>query len=392
MSAEARLPGRGGPVRLPGHARRRPRDAAGTRLGRRAPAPRRPLPVAETAAGGERPRASARLRGTPTTRPRRRTGEVCETAAVLNLDAAALLLGATQAARAEALLDADSRPPSTARAPPSRSTGCSPRATCTRRTKPRPGFRALRGGARAAARATRRPFSREPRPSSSPCSRTASARLVVADRDVWRLLQPGGEPPRELAYQLSNAEERGPLPATPPRVPHPPVPRRRRTRPCASRGSAASGPGAAGSRPPRRGGIRVEDGGCRHDGSLPCRAGATVPGASRARGRGGGRPTARPSMSIPPCDPHGSGSVEPFHAAGTARAPSPLSSTPSLPRSPARSTPGSSTTSAEAAPFPRPSRGSGLASRTRTEPVRRLRAAARTGSPTPAGRPSGWAR
>jgi tetratricopeptide (TPR) repeat protein len=133
----------------------------------------------------------------------------CEAAAVLNLDAAAFLLGAAQGDRARTLVDA-TRPLVSRQA-----------AAFTLDWHLAAGYLhqgygnhawafelyaaalALRPGDPSAllARATALEFSVLP---------DGFGAVVVTDRDVWRLLEPGGEPPRELAYQLANARSEAP--------------------------------------------------------------------------------------------------------------------------------------------------------------------------------------
>ncbi len=147
--------------------------------------------------------------GAPLPRDWCRGREECEVAAVLNLDAAALLLGATQPDRAAALIDA-TRPLVNrqtaaftldwllaagslhqAYADHARAFGLYTAA-----------LELLPGDPSALlARATTLEFSAIP---------DGFGGGAVADRDVWRFLEPGGEPPRELSFQLANSRTETP--------------------------------------------------------------------------------------------------------------------------------------------------------------------------------------
>ncbi|HYN01170.1 MAG TPA: tetratricopeptide repeat protein, partial [Vicinamibacteria bacterium] len=160
-------------------------------------------------AGDQRAARGLAEAGVPMPKQPCRGSEECEAAAVLNLDAAALLLEAGRAERATALVDA-TRPLASRQA-----------ATFTFDWLLAAGYLhqgygnhawafeyyaaalGLRPGDPTAllARATALEFSVLP---------DGFGGLVVADRDVWRLLEPGGEPPRELAYQLANARSEAP--------------------------------------------------------------------------------------------------------------------------------------------------------------------------------------
>jgi hypothetical protein len=132
-----------------------------------------------------------------------RGGEVCEAAAVLNLHAASLLFGATQTERAGDLVDAT-------RPLVHRQSG---------------GFAfdwllaagSLHQGYAEHARAFRlyaAALALRPADSSALLARATALEFsvipdgfgaeVVADRDVWRFIRPGGDPPRELSFQLAN--------------------------------------------------------------------------------------------------------------------------------------------------------------------------------------------
>jgi tetratricopeptide (TPR) repeat protein len=137
------------------------------------------------------------------------TGEVCEAACVANLDAAGLLLGVTQADRAEDLVDA-TVPLVNRQATDFRldwllaagylhqGFGNHARAFAfySAALELRPG-----DASALLARATALEFSVLP---------DGFGGVVVGDRDVWRFLEPGSEPPRELAYQLANARTETP--------------------------------------------------------------------------------------------------------------------------------------------------------------------------------------
>jgi tetratricopeptide (TPR) repeat protein len=141
--------------------------------------------------------------GAPLPRDWCRGGEVCAAAAVLNLHAASLLFGALHGDRADELIDA-TRPPVNRQAEPfalgwllaagslHQSYGDHATAfdlyTAALELRPTDPSALL-------ARATALEFSVIP---------DGFGAVVVADRDVWRFLQPGGEPPRELSYQLAN--------------------------------------------------------------------------------------------------------------------------------------------------------------------------------------------
>ena len=135
--------------------------------------------------------------------------EECEAAAVLNLDAAALLLAAAQDARAEALVD-------TTRVLVNRQTAAfafdwllaagylhQAYADHARAFGLYAAALELRPGDPSAllARATALEFSVLP---------DGFGAIVVADRDVWRFLAPGTEPPVELAYELANPRSEAP--------------------------------------------------------------------------------------------------------------------------------------------------------------------------------------
>jgi tetratricopeptide (TPR) repeat protein len=127
----------------------------------------------------------------------------CEAAAVLNLDAAAWLLGATRGDRAEDLVGATRPLVSRQSATFAFDWLLAAGSLHQRYANHARGFELyasaleLRPGDPLAllARATALEFSVMP---------DGFGAVVVADRDVWRLLQPGGEPPAELAFKLAN--------------------------------------------------------------------------------------------------------------------------------------------------------------------------------------------
>ena len=135
--------------------------------------------------------------------------EECEAAAVLNLDAAGLLLAAGQADRASALVEA-TRPLANRQATAFRLDWLLAAGYLHQRYADHARAFALyaaalelrpRDPSALLARATALEFSVLP---------DGFGAVVVGDRDVWRFLEPGGEPPRELAYQLANARTETP--------------------------------------------------------------------------------------------------------------------------------------------------------------------------------------
>ena len=159
--------------------------------------------------GAARDLAVALGSGAPLPRDWCRSGEVCEAAAVLNLDAASLLFGALHGDRADELIDATrplvSRQATAftldwllaagslhqAYADHARAFGLYAAALRLRPADP----------AALLARATALEFSVIP---------DGFGATVVSDRDVWQLVEPGGESPYELAYKLANPRTTAP--------------------------------------------------------------------------------------------------------------------------------------------------------------------------------------
>jgi tetratricopeptide (TPR) repeat protein len=129
--------------------------------------------------------------------------EECEAEAVLDLDAASLLYGAARGNRAAALID--STYPLVNR---QRATFALDWLLAAGSLHQAYADHARAFGLYAAALELR------PRDPSALLARATALEVsvipdgfgavVVSDRDVWRLLEPGGEPPRELSFQLAN--------------------------------------------------------------------------------------------------------------------------------------------------------------------------------------------
>ncbi len=147
--------------------------------------------------------------GVPLPKDPCRGREECEAAAVLNLDAAELLLGTMQPDRARALVEATlplaSRQAEAFTFDWLLAAGYLHQAYGNHASAFQYFAAAL--GLRPAdpsallARATALEFSVLP---------DGFGAVVVADADVWRLLAPGREPPRELAYELANPRSEAP--------------------------------------------------------------------------------------------------------------------------------------------------------------------------------------